>query len=118
MQCLGNSLLRDDLMCTLTCAIFLQKFLLTHTGNRLSVSSAEAGLCWDAIAPGGHDALLRWFEAFAEALQQQRFGVSSIISSHPHLKGINLFPSKEPWQVDHSSAVDSTCIANIFDTHT
>lgn len=82
--------------------VLLQKFFLTGEGNHLKVSSAGVGQSWDAIPPGGEDAVLRWFEAFADALQQQRFSISNIVRSFPDIKGINMFPVKEPWQVTGS----------------
>lgn len=76
-----------------------QSFVLTGDGKQLKVSSAGVMESWDAVPPGGVDTLLTWFEAYAEALQQQRFGVSGIVAGLPHMKGINMFPIREPWQV-------------------
>ena len=77
----------------------MQMFTVQEGGSRMTVSSQDMDQSWDAVPAGGQDALLRWFEAFAQALQQGRFGSSKLLSTLPSVQSINLFPIKEPWQV-------------------
>ena len=84
--------------------------------HRSSHSLARAlPLCpWPHAANSGAscDGVLRWFEAYAEALTSGRFGVEQLLEDpeppppgheheaheHPNSFGISLFPQRAPWR--------------------
>jgi hypothetical protein len=47
---------------------------------------------------GARDGVLRWFEAFAEALSAGRFAVEALEGDYPESVGISLFPQLPPWR--------------------
>ena len=71
--------------------------MLMDKGSQLRVSSCNYSQTWDAAPPGGNDAMLRWMERYADALQEQ-FSCALVTQDLSSL-GICLFPTKPPWQV-------------------
>ena len=80
--------------------MLVQHFMVMDQGSQMRVASCEEERSWDAVPPGGHDAALRWLEAFADKLKYQ-LGCSAL---HWHTKSRNprvicLYPVKQPWEV-------------------
>ncbi len=66
-------------------------------GCQLRVGFTALAASWDAVPPGGNDAMLRWLEHYADALHQ-RFACGPL--RHDLLpSSICLYPVKSPWQV-------------------
>lgn len=59
---------------------------------------------------GAQDGVLRWFEAFAEALSAGRFAVEALEADYPESVGISLFPQLPPWR---SEAVTEARLAGM-----
>lgn len=71
--------------------------MLVDKGCQLRVGRCHLAGSWDAVPPGGNDAMLRWFEHYADALHQ-RFACGPLRSTLlPN--AIHLYPVKPPWQV-------------------
>ena len=79
-------------------AWLLQGLMLLDSGCQLRVGVCEAVGGWDAAPPGGHDAMLRWLEHYADALHQ-RFACCQLDPGMPETRSICLYPVKPPWQV-------------------
>lgn len=71
--------------------------MLMDKGCQLRVGLDSMASSWDAVPPGGNDAVLRWLEHYADALQQQ-FVCGPIRHDLPPTS-ICLYPVEQPWQV-------------------
>lgn len=96
----ANSHIEYEDSVQLTCSTYSYKhFMVMDQGSQMRVASCEEERSWDAVPPGGHDAALRWLEAFADKLKYQ-LGCSAL---HWHTKLRNphvicLYPVKQPWE--------------------
>lgn len=63
------------------------------------VASVDKSTCLDAVpaGDGACDGVLRWFEAYAEALSAGRFAVEALELEYAESRSISLFPQLQPW---------------------
>lgn len=78
--------------------------MLMDKGSQLRVSSCEEEKSWDAAPAGGHDAMLRWLESYANTLKYQ-LGCRQI-HERMNSNGICLYPIKQPSQVISATQSD------------
>lgn len=65
------------------------------------IATVDKVTCLQAVPagePGVNDGVLRWFEAYADALSSGRFAVEALEGEYPESVGISLFPRLPPWR--------------------
>lgn len=77
------------------------------------VASVDKSTCLDAVpaGDGACDGVLRWFEAYAEALSAGRFAVEALELEYAESRSISLFPQLQPWCSQAVTEVGTSCRA-------